>query len=67
MRGSTAEAEIASHVYQDREGTLEVLSLIEHALPLEAREAAQAAYQAVIRSITVKELQGSRLEGPVVK
>lgn len=67
MRGSTAEAEIASHVYQDGDGTLEVLSLIEHALPPEAREAAQAAYQAVIRSITVKEPQGSRSEGPVVK
>ena len=67
MRGVTAEAEIVSHVYQDEDGTLEVLSLIEHALPPEAREAAQAEYQAVIRSITVKGPQGSRSEGPVVK
>lgn len=67
MRGVTAEAKIASHVYQDGDGTLEVLALIEHALPPEAQEAAQAEYQAVIRSITVKETQGSRSEGPVVK
>ena len=55
------------HVYQDRDGTLEVLALIEHALPPETQETAQAEYQAVIRSITVKETQGSRSEGPVVK
>ena len=67
MRGMTAEAEIVSHVYQDREGTLEVLSLIEHALPPETRGTAQVEYQTVIRSITVKEPQGSRSEGPVVK
>ena len=67
MRGSTAEAEIIPHIYQDGDGMLEVLSLVEHALLPEAREAAQTAYQAVIRSITVKETQGSRSEGPVVK
>ena len=67
MRGVTAESEIVSHVYQDRDGTLEVLARIEHALPPEAQEAAQAEYQAVIRSITVKEPQGSGSEGPVVK
>lgn len=67
MRGRTAEAEIVSHVYQDGDGTLEVLALIEHALPPETQETAQAEYQAVIRSITVKETQGSRSEGPVVK
>ncbi len=67
MKGVTAEAEIVSHVYRDGDGTLEVLSLIEYTLPPEARDAAQTAYQAVIRSITVKELRGSRSEGPVVK
>ena len=67
MRGVTAEAEIVSHVYQDGDGTLEVLALIEHALPSEAQETAQSEYQAVIRSITVKEPQNNRSEGPVVK
>ena len=67
VRGVTAEAEIASHIYQDGEGTLEVLSLIEHTLLPVAWKAAQAEYQAIIRSITVKEPQGSRSEGPVVK
>ena len=67
IQGRTAEAEIASHVYQDGEGTLEVLTLIECALPPEAQRAAQTEYQAVIRSITVKEPQGSCSEGPVVK
>ena len=67
MQGRTAEAEIISHIYQDGDGTLEVLSLIEHALPPEAQETAQSEYQAVIRSITVKEQQNNRSEGPVVK
>ena len=67
MRGSTAEAEIISHIYQDGDGMLEVLSLVEHALPPEARDAARAEYQAVIRSITVKASQGNCSEGPVVK
>lgn len=67
MRGSTAEAEIISHIYQDGDGMLEVLSLVEHALLPEAREAARAEYQAVIRTITVKASQGNCSEGPVVK
>lgn len=67
MQGKTTETEIISHIYQDGDGTLEVLALIEHALPSEAQETAQAEYQAVIRSITVKETQGSRSEGTVVK
>lgn len=67
MQGRTAEAEIISHIYQDGDGTLEVLSLIEHALPPEAHETAQSEYQAVIRSITVKEPQNNRSEGSVVK
>jgi len=67
MQGRAAEAEIISHIYQDGDGTLEVLSLIEHALPSEAQETAQSEYQAVIRSITVKEPQNNRSEGPVVK
>jgi hypothetical protein len=46
---------------------LEVLSLVEHALLPEAREAARAEYQAVIRTITVKASQGNCSEGPVVK
>ena len=67
MQGRAAEAEIISHIYQDGDGTLEVLALIEHALPSEAQETAQSEYQAVIRSITVKEPQNNRSEGPVVK
>ncbi len=67
MRGSTAEAEIIPHIYQDGDGMLEVLSLVEHALLPEAREAARAEYQAVIRTITVKASQGNCSEGPVVK
>ncbi len=67
VRGSTAKAEIISHIYQDGGGMLEVLSLVEHALPPETREAALAEYQAVIRSITVKASQGNCSEGPVVK
>lgn len=67
MRGSTAEAEIIPHIYQDGDGMLEVLSLVEHALLPEAREAARAENQAVIRTITVKASQGNCSEGPVVK
>lgn len=67
MRGRTAKAEIESNIYRDGEGTMEVLSLIERALPPEVREAAQAEYQTVIRSITVKEPQGNCSEGQVVK
>ena len=67
VRGSTAKAEIISHIYQDGDGMLEVLSLVEHALLPEAREAARAENQAVIRTITVKASQGNCSEGPVVK
>ena len=67
MRGGTADAEIISHIYQGGEGTLEALSLIEHALPPKTQETAQAEYQAVIHSITVKEPQGIRSEWPMVK
>ena len=67
MQGKTAKAEIASQVYRDGEGTMEVLCLIEQALSPEAREAMRAEYQAVIRSIAVKERQEGGSEGLVVK
>ena len=67
MQGKTAKAEIASQVYRDGEGTMEVLCLIEQALSPEAREAMRAEYQAVIRSIAVKERREGGLEGLVVK
>ena len=54
MQGRTAEAEIISHIYQDVAGTLEVLTCIEHLLPLEAQKAVQAEYQMLIRSISIK-------------
>ena len=56
MRGKTAEAEIISHVYQDGEGTLEVLARAETALPSEAQETVRAEYQALIRSILIREI-----------
>lgn len=67
MQGKTAKAEITSKVYRDGKGTIEVLCLIEQALPPEAREAMRVEYQAVIRSIAVKERQEGGSEGPVVK
>lgn len=54
MQGRTAEAEIISHIYQDGAGTLEVLTCIEHLLPLEAQKAVRAEYQMLIRSISIK-------------
>ena len=67
MQGKTAKAEIASQIYRDGEGTMEVLCLIEQALPPEAQEAMRTEYQAVIRSIAVKERQEGGSEGLVVK
>ena len=54
IQGRTAGAEITSHIYQDREGTMEVLFCIEYGLPPEIQQAAQAEYQGIIRSITIK-------------
>lgn len=54
MQGRTAEAEIISHIYQDGARTLEVLTCIEHLLPLEAQKAVRAEYQMLIRSIAIK-------------
>ena len=67
MQGKTAKAEIASQIYRDGEGTMEVLCLIEQALPPEAQEAMRTEYQAVIRSIAIKERREDGSEGLVVK
>lgn len=54
MQGRTAEAEVISHIYQDGEGTLEILACIEHLLPLETQETVRAEYQMLIRSIAIR-------------
>ena len=54
MQGRAAEAEVISHIYQDGEGTLEILACIEHLLPLETQETVRAEYQMLIRSIAIK-------------
>lgn len=54
MQGRAAEAEIISHIYQDGEGTLEILACIEHLLPLETQETVRAEYQMLIRSIAIR-------------
>lgn len=54
MQGRTAEAEIISHIYQDGEGTLEILACIEHLLSLETQETVRAEYQMLIRSIAIR-------------
>lgn len=54
MQGRGAEAEVISHIYQDGEGTLEILAFIEHLLPLETQETVRAEYQMLIRSIAIR-------------
>lgn len=54
MQGRGAEAEVISHIYQDGEGTLEILACIEHLLPLETQETVRAEYQMLIRSIAIR-------------
>lgn len=54
MQGRAAEAEVISHIYQDGEGTLEILACIEHLLPLETQETVRAEYQMLIRSIAIR-------------
>lgn len=54
MQGRAAEAEVISHIYQDGEGTLEILAFIEHLLPLETQETVRAEYQMLIRSIAIR-------------
>lgn len=51
MQGRAAEAEVISHIYQDGEGTLEILACIEHLLPLETQETVRAEYQMLIRRL----------------
>lgn len=54
MQGRAAKAEVISHIYQDGEGTLEILACIEHLLPLETQETVRAEYQMLICSIAIR-------------
>lgn len=53
IKGKTANAEITSYIYQDGEGTMEVMSLIELALPQEVQKTLQMECELMVSSITI--------------